>query len=86
MTFRKDIINYRNINLVLFFNNNIIFFIINIYSDKSQTALKYFEDIEVNIDNILIMTLISEIAIETHYILIIQYKVIFSWKLQVISI
>ena len=29
---------------------------LNIYSDLSHTALKYLKDIEVNIDNILIMT------------------------------
>ena len=28
----------------------------NVYSDSSHMALKYFKDIEVNIDNILVMT------------------------------
>ena len=28
----------------------------NIYSDSSHSALKYLKDIEVNIDNVLIMT------------------------------
>ena len=32
------------------------FFILNVYSDSSHTALKYLKDTEVNIDNILIMT------------------------------
>ena len=52
---RKNIINYMDINLILFFNNSIIFFIINVYSDESQTALKYLKDIEVNSNNVLIM-------------------------------
>ena len=37
----KTIINYRNINPISFFNNKIIFFIINIYLDESQTVLRY---------------------------------------------
>ena len=44
-----------DINLILFFNNSIIFFIINVYSDESQTVLKYLKDIEINIKNVLIM-------------------------------
>jgi len=47
----KDIFNHRDVSLVSFFNNNLIFFLINVYSD-----LKYLKDIEVNINNILIMT------------------------------
>ena len=31
---KKDIINYRDINLILFFNNGFICFIINIYSNN----------------------------------------------------
>ena len=52
----KDIINYRDINLISFFNNNLYFFILNIYSDSSHVALKHLKDTEVNIDNVLIMT------------------------------
>ena len=52
----KDIINYRDINLISFFNNNLYFFILNIYSDSSHAALKHLKDTEVNIDNVLIMT------------------------------
>ena len=33
---RKDVLNHRNINLISFFNNGIIFFIINIYLDEYQ--------------------------------------------------
>jgi len=52
----KDIINHRDISLISFFNNNICYYILNIYSDLSHTALKYLKDTEVNIDNILLMT------------------------------
>ena len=53
---RKDIINHKDINLISFFNDNTYFFILNIYSDSSHTALKYLKDTEVNINNVLIMT------------------------------
>ena len=53
---RKDIINHRDINLLSFVNNNLFFFILNVYSDSSHSALKYLKDTEVNIDNVLIMT------------------------------
>ena len=51
----KDIYNYWNISLILFFNNNSIFFLINIYSDLSQSALKYLKNTEVIINNVLII-------------------------------
>ena len=53
---RKDIMNYRDINLIYFFNNSIICFIINIYSDDQQNALKYLKDIEVSLSNVHIIT------------------------------
>ena len=52
----KDIINHRDISLISFFNNNICYYILNVYSDSSHTALKYLKDTEVNIDNIILMT------------------------------
>ena len=52
----KDIYNHRDISLISFFNNNDIFFLINIYSDSSQSTLKYLKNTEVNISNILVMT------------------------------
>ena len=55
-SFRKDIINHRDIILASFFNNNFIFWIMNIYSDSSYTALKYLKDTKVNLLNLLIMT------------------------------
>ena len=53
---RKDIFNHRDILLVSFFNNNSVFWILNIYSDSLHSALKYLKDTEVNILNLLIMT------------------------------
>ena len=52
----KDVINHRDILLVLFFNNNNVFWLMNIYSDSSHTALKYLKDTEANIRNLLIMS------------------------------
>ena len=47
--------NYRDINIISFFNNGIICFIININSNEQQSALKYLKGIEVNINNVLII-------------------------------
>ena len=54
-TLQKDIINHKDILLILFFSNNVCSFIMNIYSDLSHSALKYLKDTEVNINNLLIM-------------------------------
>ena len=51
----KDILNHRDILLISFFINNNIFFLINIYSNSLQSALKYLKDTEVDIPNVLIM-------------------------------
>ena len=51
----KDVINHRDILPVLFFNNNNIFWLMNIYSDSSHSALKYLKDTKANIHNLLIM-------------------------------
>ena len=48
--------NHRDISLIFFFNNNLILFLLNVYSNLSQLALKYLKDTEVNINNVLIMT------------------------------
>ena len=53
---RRDIIDFRDIFLVSFFNNNNIFKLMNVYSDSSHSALKYLKDTEVNIRNLLIIT------------------------------
>ena len=53
---RKDIINHRDIILISFINNHVCYYIMNVYSDSSHSALKYLKDTEVNIDNVLLMT------------------------------
>ena len=53
---RKDIINHRDILLLLFLNNGDSFWIMNVYSDSSHSAIKYLKDMELNIRNLLIMT------------------------------
>jgi len=53
--FHKDIINHRDIFLLSFFNNNDVFWLMNIHSDSLHSALKYLKDTEVNIWNLLIM-------------------------------
>ena len=52
----RDILNYRDISLISFFNNSIIFFLINVYSDSSQFTLKYLKNIKANIHNVLVIT------------------------------
>ena len=52
---RKDVFNHRNISCVLFFNHELVYFLINLYSDSSQSALKYLKNTEVNISNVLVM-------------------------------
>ena len=52
----KDVISYKDILLISFFNNNVNFWIMNIYSDSSHSALKYLKNSEANIQNLLIMT------------------------------
>jgi len=51
----NDIFNHRDISCISFFNQGFIFFLINIYSDSSQSVLKYLKNTEVNIHNIIIM-------------------------------
>ena len=52
----KDIFNYRDISYVSFFNCGLVYLLINVYSDLSQSALKYLKNTEVNFGNTLIMT------------------------------
>ena len=52
----KDIINHKDIGLISFINNNVCYYIMNVYSDFSHTALKYLKDTEVNIKNVLLIT------------------------------
>jgi len=53
---RRDIINYPDILSMSFTNNHVQYFIMNVYLDSFHTALKYLKDIEVNINNVLVMT------------------------------
>ena len=52
----NDIFNHRDISYILSFNWGSIQFLLNVYSDSSQSALKYLKDIETNLNNILIIT------------------------------
>ena len=52
----KDIFDHRDICLISFFNNCVCYYILNVYSDSSHSALKYLKDTEVNINNVLLMT------------------------------
>jgi len=51
----NDLFNYRDISCVSFFNHGLIYYLFNVYSDLSQSALKYLKDTEVDLNNVLIM-------------------------------
>ena len=53
---KNDIFNHRDISCIFFFNYGSIFYLVNVYSDSLQTALKYLKVTEANINNILIIT------------------------------
>ena len=46
---QNDILNYRDISYISCLNQSSTFFMINVYSDSSQSALKYLKDTEVDI-------------------------------------
>ena len=52
----NDILSHRDISCISFFNCGSIYYLINIYSDLSQSALKYLKDTKININNVFIMT------------------------------
>jgi len=56
LSLQNDIFNHRDVSCISFFNKRSIFFLINVYLDSSQSALKYLKDTETNIHNIVIMT------------------------------
>ena len=57
MFFTKEgYFNHQDINLISFFNYSIMYFILNVYLDNQQNALKYLKNTKVNLNNILIMT------------------------------
>jgi len=51
----KDIFNHKNINCFSFFNNGNIFFMLNVYLNNYQSALKYLKNTKANLQNILII-------------------------------
>ena len=53
---RKDIFDHCDVCLISFFNNCVCYYILNVYSDSSHSALKYLKSTEVNINNVLLMT------------------------------
>ena len=53
---QNDILNHRDISHISFLNQSSTFFIINVYFDLSQSALKYLKNTEVDIPNVIIMT------------------------------
>jgi len=53
---QKDIIDHKDILLVSFFNNSKFFWLMNMYSDSSYSALKYLKDTKVNVCNLLVIT------------------------------
>ena len=52
---QNDVLNHRDISCISFLNQDSIYFMINVYSDSSQLALKYLKDTESNIHNVIIM-------------------------------
>ena len=55
MFFYKKIFLTIEMFVIFYFKNGSIFFMINIYSDSNQSALKYLKNTEANIQNILIV-------------------------------
>jgi len=51
-----DIINYRDINVLFFHNEQDVNFMINVYSNSNQTALQFLSQNIVNLNNTIIMT------------------------------
>ena len=52
----NDILNHRDISWISFLNQGSIYFMLNVYSDSSQLALKYLKDTKASIYNVIIMT------------------------------
>ena len=51
----NDIFNYKDISCILFFNQGSIQFLLNVYSNSSQLALKYLKNTEVDLNNVLLI-------------------------------
>ena len=52
---QNNILNHRDIFCILFSNKGSIDFMLNVYSDSSQSALQYLKDTESSIHNVIIM-------------------------------
>ena len=53
---QNDIFNHKDVSCISFINQEFSFFLINIYLDLSQMALKYLKSTKTNISNIIIIT------------------------------
>ena len=53
---QNDVLNHRDIFCISFSNQGSTYFMLNVYSDSSQSALKYLKDTESSIHNVIIMT------------------------------
>jgi len=53
---RKNIINHHNILLLSFFNRNECHFLMNVYLDDCQSAIKFMLDQVIDISNLLYMS------------------------------
>ena len=51
----NDIFNHRDISYISFFNHSSIYYLFNVYSNLSQSALKYFKNTEDNLNNVIIL-------------------------------
>ena len=58
---RKNIFNYKDINCFSLFNDGDIFYVINIYFNNHQSALKYLNDTKFNFYNVLVIASDSNI-------------------------
>ena len=53
---QNDVLNHRDISCISFLNQGSSYFMLNVYSDSSQLALKYLNDTEASIHNVIIIT------------------------------
>ena len=51
----KDIVNHKGILLSSFFNNGKVYWLMDVYSNLSHSAIKYLKDTEFNFQNLLII-------------------------------
>ena len=51
----RDIYNHWDISLIFFLNHGILYYLLNVYSNNQQNALKYLKDIKANLNNVTII-------------------------------